>query len=84
VIAAIVSALAAAIKLAATWLGYARDKLLLSLGGAQQKNTDLQGRIDALKEGNKAREDARRNIERNAGGVMQDDGFRRADEDGDN
>ena len=82
-IAAIISALAAAFKLAATYLGYARDKLLVALGGAQQKNTDLQGRIDAIKAANKARNEAERSLERDPSGGMSDDGFRRADKAGD-
>jgi hypothetical protein len=84
-ITALLSAIPAGIKFATEWLAQQRDKLLLALGGERQRGKDLQGRIDGLKEGNKAREQARRDIERNAsgGGIMSDDGFRRADEDGD-
>jgi hypothetical protein len=37
VISAVISALAAAFKLAATWLGFARDKLLVALGASQER-----------------------------------------------
>lgn len=36
-IAAIISALAAAFKAAVTWMGFARDKLLISLGASQER-----------------------------------------------
>lgn len=85
VVAAIISAIGGGIKLATEWLAQKRDQLLLALGGEKQRGADLQGRIDGLKEGTKAREQARHDIERNTsgGGVMSDDGFRRTDEDGD-
>lgn len=84
-ITALLSAIPAGIKLASEWLAQKRDQLLLALGGERQRGADLQGRIDGLKAGNKAREQARRDIERDTGGggIMSDDGFRRADEDGD-
>ena len=84
IIAAIISALTEAFKLTSTWISYARDKLLVALGGAQQKNTDLQGRLDAIKAANKARNEAERSLERDtSGGVPVDDGFRRVDKAGD-
>jgi len=49
VISAIISALAAAFKLAATWLGFARDKLLVALGASQERakiNADVQRILD--------------------------------------
>jgi len=52
-IAAIISAVAAALKLAAAWVGFARDKLLVALGASQERakineaNTVTQ---EALKE----------------------------------
>jgi hypothetical protein len=36
-LAAIISALAAAFKLAASWIGFARDKLLIALGASQER-----------------------------------------------
>jgi hypothetical protein len=36
-VAAIVSALAALFKLAASWIGYARDKTLIALGATQER-----------------------------------------------
>jgi hypothetical protein len=85
VIAAVMSAIGGGIKLATEWLARQRDKLLLSLGGEKQRGADLQGRIDGLKAGTVAREQARHDIERDTsgGGIMSDDGFRRADKDGD-
>jgi hypothetical protein len=38
VIAAIISALAAAIKVAASYLAWARDRTLIALGAAQERN----------------------------------------------
>lgn len=85
VVAAVLSAISGGIKLATEYLARKRDQLLLALGGEKQRGTDLQGRIDGLKEGTKAREQARHDIERDTsgGGIMSDDGFRRADKDGD-
>lgn len=36
-LAAIVSAVAAALKLAVTWIGYARDRTLIALGATQER-----------------------------------------------
>ena len=85
VVAAIISAISGGIKLATEWMARQRDKLLLALGGERQRGADLQGRIDGLKSGTEAREQARHDIERNTSddGIMSDDGFRRVDKDGD-
>lgn len=80
--AAIISALAAAFKAVAAFIGKRRDELLISLGATRQSNTDLRGRIDALQEANKIREAARADVERGTtDGVPDDDGFRRKDGD---
>lgn len=79
-IAAALSAIAGAIKFATDWLRHKKDDLLIALGGQKQKVDDLEGRLDALDKATKAREDARRGVERgDDGGLLDDDGFRRKD-----
>ncbi len=82
-IAAIISALAAAFKVVATWLSYARDKTLIALGGTQQQASSLQERLDALQQANRLREEARADINSDPDGGMSDDGYRRPEKDGD-
>mgnify|MGYP005812279357 CR=1 FL=1 len=82
-IAAIISALAAAFKVVAAWLSYARDKTLIALGGSRQQASSLQERLDALQKANRLREEARATLNRDADGGMSDDGYRRPEKDGD-
>jgi len=52
-LAAIISAVAAALKLAVTWLGYARDKTLIALGATQERakaNEASSATQEAIKE----------------------------------
>lgn len=52
-IAAIISAVAAALKLAVTWIGYARDKTLIALGATQERakaNEASSATQEAIKE----------------------------------
>ena len=78
---AVLTAIAGAIKFATEWLRQKKDELLIALGGQKQKVEDLEGRLDALDKANKAREDARHDVERgDAGGLLDDDGFRRKDD----
>jgi hypothetical protein len=52
-IAAIISAVAAALKLAVTWIGYARDKTLIMLGATQERakaNEASSATQEAIKE----------------------------------
>jgi len=80
---AIISAIAGAFKVLSEWMRQQKDALLIALGGQKQKVDDLEGRLRALNKANKAREDARADVERASGGLLDDDGFRRKD-DGDN
>jgi hypothetical protein len=79
--AAIISAVAAVFKAAAAFISKRRDEMLVSLGRSKQSNVDLQGRIDALKEANRLRNEAESRVNReDAGGVPVDDGFERKDD----
>lgn len=81
-IASIIGAIAAALRVALAWMQKRRDELLVSLGATKQSNTDLQGRIDALKEANRLRNEAESRVNRDdAGGVPVDDGFERKGDD---
>jgi hypothetical protein len=79
-IAAIISALAAAFKLAAEWMRASRDKLLLTLGGTRQKADDLQSRLDSINEANKARQSVLAKSMKNPKDDLEDDGFMRGDD----
>ena len=82
IVTAVLGFLGAGVKLALQLAQNARDKLLVSLGASKQSNTDLQGRIDALKEANRLRTEAESRINRDdAGGVPVDDGFERKGDD---
>jgi hypothetical protein len=81
VIAAIISAVSGFIQLLISWMDRAREKMLVSLGAAQQKTSDLQGRLDALNKANKIKQDAVAAIKHNPGSLMSDDGFQRAEGD---
>jgi hypothetical protein len=80
--AAIISAVAAVFKAVAVFISKRRDEMLVSLGRSKQSNVDLQGRIDALKEANRLRNEAESRVQRDdAGGVPVDDGFERKSDD---
>lgn len=82
IVASVLGFLGAGIKLALQISQNARDKLLVSLGSSKQSNADLQGRIDALKEANRLRNEAESRVNRDdAGGVPVDDGFERKGDD---
>lgn len=80
-IASVISVIAAALRVALAWMQQRRDALLLSLGKSRQTSDDLQGRIDALQEANRIREEARRAAECSDADSLSDDGFRRKDDD---
>jgi hypothetical protein len=79
--AAIISAVAAVFKAVAAFIAKRRDELLVSLGKTRQKSDDLQGRIDALKEANRLRNEAESRINRDDAGGLSDDGFERKGDD---
>jgi hypothetical protein len=81
-IAAIVSAIAAALKLFSEFMRASRDKLLLTLGGSQQEATSLRERLRAVQEANRAREQARADMNRDPTGGREPDEFMRPDKDG--
>lgn len=81
-LAAIVSALAAAFKLAAEFMRASRDKLLLTLGGKQQEAASLRQRLKDIQIANAAREKARADMNRGPTGGREPDGFMRPDKDG--
>lgn len=80
-IAAIISAVSGFIQLLISWMDRAREKMLVSLGASQQKTSDLQGRIDALNQANKIKQDTLADIKHNPGSLLSDDGFQRAEGD---
>lgn len=80
-IASIISAIAAALRVALAWMQQRRDAILVSLGASKQSNADLQGRIDALQEANRLRNEAESRVRRDGDGELSDDGFQRKDDD---
>ena len=78
-IAAIISALAAAFKLAGEFMRASRDKLLLTLGGKQQEAASLRERLKDIQIANAAREKARAEMNRDVTGGRAPDGFMRPD-----
>lgn len=78
-IAAIISALAAAFKLAAEWMRASRDKLLLTLGGKQQEAASLRQRLKDIQIANAAREKARADMNRDPTRGHAPDDFMRPD-----
>ena len=81
IVTAVLGFLGAGVKLALQLAQNARDKLLVSLGASKQSNTDLQGRIDALKEANRLRNEAESRVNRDDVGGLSDDGFERKGDD---
>jgi len=69
------------VRIVLEWTSAARDKTLISLGASKQSEKDLEGRIDALKEANKIRNEADSAIVHDPDSVLRDDdGFERRDE----
>lgn len=81
-IAAIISALAAAFKLVSEWMRVSRDKLLIALGSKQQEAASLRERLDAIQRANVLREQARADMNRDPTGGREPDDFARPDKDG--
>lgn len=82
-IPAIVSAIAAALKLFTEFMRSSRDKLLLTLGGKQQEAASLRQRLKDIQISNAAREKARADMNRDKTHGRQPDGFMRPDDDTD-
>lgn len=81
-LSAALSAITAIFKAASAWLSERRDKMLVSLGRSQQTTTDLQGRIDALQEANRIRENTLTQLDRGGNERLRDDdGFERKADD---
>jgi hypothetical protein len=79
--AAIISAVAAVFKTVAAFISKRRDEMLVALGRSKQSTEDLQGRIDALQEANRLRNEAESRVRRDDPDGMSDDGFLRKDDD---
>lgn len=82
-IAAIISAIAAALKLFGEVMRASRDKLLLTLGGKQQEAASLRQRLKDIQIANAAREKARADMNRDPTGGAAPDEFMRPDNDKD-
>jgi hypothetical protein len=79
---AIISAIAAGFRLVASYFAWAKEKALVALGKQQQRAEDLQGRIDALQEANRIRENTITQLDRGGiDGLRSDDGFERKTDD---
>jgi hypothetical protein len=77
----ILSIIGSIVQVILNWTSSARDKTLIALGATKQSEKDLEGRIDAIKEANKIRNEADASIARDPDSVLRDDdGFRRNDE----
>lgn len=82
-LSAIISALAAAFKLASEWMRASRDKLLLTLGGKQQEAASLRQRLKDIQIANAAREKARADMNRDKTHGRAPDEFMRPDDETD-
>ena len=82
-ITAIISAITAALKLASEWMRASRDKLLISLGARDQEAVSLRQRLRAVQEANRAREQARADMNRDKTGGRAPDEFMRPDDETD-
>jgi hypothetical protein len=81
-IASIIAALASLFKIVAEFMRQSRDKLLLTLGGTQQEAASLRERLKAIQEANRAREQARADMNRDPTGGRDSDEFTRSDKEG--
>ena len=81
-VASIIAALAALFKIVAEWMRVSRDKLLITLGGSQQEAASLRERLHAVQEANRAREQARADMNRSETGGRDPDEFMRPDKEG--
>ena len=77
IIQAVLSVLASIWK----WKQDKKEDTARTLGKAEQSNTDLQGRIDALQEANRMRNEAESRVMRDGSGSVSDDGFERKGDD---